>query len=450
MKISQFFLLLVLMGCTSVKNIEKPEIKLPETWQSQSLAIDITKPQHWWQSCEDKTLHELIEVAIENNNNIQIAKERVVQARAHALGSTSKLIPSVNSVGKISRGNPGIVSQNKKQTIYQASFDASYEVDLFGVNTYSARADKFGVISAEENLNNYLLTLVGEVASQYVNLRYYQENLKILKKLEELRQRLLNLDHQSHNLAGIKTVLDENKSYADLMIINAQITDTESQIFSSYNAILTLLGKNPGEFKALLDYGQNMHLLKFSPSLEAPSAIIAERPDVKQAENNFYQKACIAKAARRAIFPNISISSMFGSQDSNLSKRSSVWQFNSSALMPLFNWGLLEAQIKSTKSEQNQALYTYKQTVIEALADVETKLHNNFKLHAKALSYLAIIKSKDSSLQIIRMKHKAGLASEYELLLSQLDLYSSKLTSLTTEKDYIQSQIALCKALGMN
>jgi multidrug efflux system outer membrane protein len=366
-----------------------------------------------------------------------------------SLASSSKLLPFISGSGSSSRGNPGLVSKNTKQTIYQANFDATYEVDLFGSNTYAAKADTVGILSSEAELQNVMITLIAEVANQYLNLRYNQESLRSLNKIASNQKAVLDINKNSFQAGLIDetVVLQSNEAYLATL---KQIHDVDVAVNAAYNTILTLLGKNPGDMKELLEEDAKLPSYNMKNILDSPAAVIARRPDVKIAEYKVYQTDLIAKSAFANIFPKISVSSFFGVQNSNALKSSSIWQVNANLLVPLLNWGQIDSQIKVTKSQNLQALYAYKQTVIEALADVESKIYENVKRQQNKDISRRALDSKRSILNLAELKYKSGLTSEVDKLNAEIEFYNQQLDYYNSQEAESVSAVSLCKALGIS
>jgi NodT family efflux transporter outer membrane factor (OMF) lipoprotein len=450
MKIRYLLPLILLTGCANNKGLTVPKVELPSSWSSvanKNLEAKNNK-QHWWQGFNDQTLNQLVKTAIADNQNLKIAKERLIASRAASLSSSSKLWPSVQGVASTSRGNPGLISKNTKQTIYQANFDASYEIDLFGGNTYLSKADKAKVVGAQAELDNCLISLIAELVNEYLNLRYYQESLNILQKIASSQQQILKIEENSNN-AGVtaKTVkMQSSINYSNAL---TKIHDTEAQINESYYKILILLGKNPGSLSELLDYAQEFPKYDVMPILDSPVDVIRRRPDIKIAESKFFQAAFIEKAATTGLFPKISISALFGLQDTNLLKRHSIWQINTNLIAPILNWGQINSFIKTAKSQKAQAAYEYKQAVTESLADVETKIYANLKQMDNKKIEQENLQQKNEILDLTYLKHKAGIVSDIDKLDAEQDFYQQQLQYLNALKNYGSSIVSVSKALGI-
>jgi outer membrane protein TolC len=209
-----------------------------------------------------------------------------------------------------------------------------------------------------------------------------------------------------------------------------------------------LIGKNPGEQSSLLAYSGEFPSLSAEQLIGAPSEVIANRPDVKAAEHSAFSTAYLEKSVQRSVFPKISVSAIFGLQNSNFYNQTGIWQANTNLLMPLLNWGAISAAIKTSKSKHRQALLMYKQSVIEALADVETKIHgkitskNNLVVQTEALSKARKI------LELAARAAKAGIISGSEHESARQIFCGQQQQLLLAKKADVLATVALAKALG--
>ena len=445
--IMRILLLVLLASCAGEKAINKPSAEFPEQWLNAQVHGKPEKEQKWWSNFNDPQLSELIETAIKDNHSLQIAKERVLQARAQSIASTSKFLPTVNGVASTSRGKPGVIAQNKKQTIYQANFDASYEIDLFGANAYAAKADRASILSAQGDLQNTLISLVAEVANAYTNLRYWQESQKILQQIADSQKKVCEIQANSYKV-GKSAKSEELESSARYAANLVDLASAKDMVNSAYLSLLTLLGKNPGEYPSLLAYSGQFPSLSAEQLIDAPIEVIANRPDVKAAEHSAFSTAYLEQSIRRSVFPKISVSAIFGLQNSNFYNQTGIWQANTNLLMPLLNWGAVSAAIKTAKSKHRQALLVYRQSVIEALADVETKIHSKLTSKNNLIVQTEAFGTAQKIFAIAAARHKAGIISDTDYQASLQSLCIQRQQLLLAAKSDTLAAVALTKALG--
>ena len=420
----------------------KDDSILPESWlysAKQTLATA--------QQLEDRNLTMLIELAKTSNSKLKIAKERLLQARSNYRAATGALLPTINAVASKSQGRPGVVTQNRHQNIYQANFDATYEIDLFGRNTLAAKADKALILSADQQLQNVMISLIAQLQLTYLDLRYKQQQLALYSKMAAIEQQSAQIKLQAAKVGLLEL---ERFDYSQMALIATRqiLQRLEADIASSYLDILTLVGQSPGQLLELL---QSDVIPSFNSQIafDAPSIVIKNRPDVKEAEYKLLSSNLSNKAISRSIFPTMSISAMFGLQNTNLVKKATIWDMGINIAMPILNWRQINGDIENAKSEARLALINYKQIILEALADVELKIaqlnaaQNNFASNGAALA----IQQKIT--QLMRLKKSAGRISQLALLDSQKELLTKELELLESQNELAVSTIAFYKALGL-
>ncbi|RVC71871.1 RND transporter, partial [Mesorhizobium sp. M4A.F.Ca.ET.022.05.2.1] len=167
-----------LAGCVVGPDYQKPLLPMPAAWSSQKKASPAKPAQlsKWWQRLRDPELDALVEEAVAGNLDVATAKARIREARASYRQSAASLFPSVDSSGSATRNKSAVTTSGSDSVYseYQSGFDASWELDLFGANRRSVEAARYGLDASEEELRSTLLTMIGDVASNYAQARGYQ------------------------------------------------------------------------------------------------------------------------------------------------------------------------------------------------------------------------------------------------------------------------------------
>ena len=439
------FLLLALSACVSDKNLKKPTVSVPQSWMEAKNRGQ--ESPYWWRGFSDEHLDQLVEMAIEQNNHLAIAKERILEARAKSIGSFSNLWPFVSLKLAALNGQLVLESNSQQQHMFQTTFDASYEFNLFGSNAYLAKADKISILGAQADMRNLQITLIAEVSSMYISLRYYQQYFKLLEKILQNQQKILELTEQSCQ-AGLTSPQDQIAITIDLHNTQILRQKIKALVNASYLSLLTLIGHNPGAQSYLLEAGHNLPAYNHDILLAKPSDVILNRADVKIAEFSLYKAQCIEQAALRSIFPSTSISAMFGKTSGSLQSGINIGQILNIAF-PILNWGRLNSAIKVAKSRNKQALLAYKQSVIDALADVQSKIYN-YQAHQNNTNFAKVqMDEKQEFLRMQSFKKDAGIISQVQLLKDDIDFCNQQIAFFSALNDYNQAVIALAKALGI-
>ncbi|WP_287096212.1 TolC family protein, partial [Mesorhizobium sp.] len=178
----------LLAGCVVGPDYQTPILPVPANWSGQNPAKVIRPAQlsKWWRRLRDPELNTLVEQAVAGNLDVATAKARIREARASYRQSVGTLFPSADGSGSATRNKTAATTSggtaSDAYSQYQAGFDASWELDLFGANRRSVEAARYGLDASEEELRSTLLTLVGDVASSYAQARGYQARIQLARR----------------------------------------------------------------------------------------------------------------------------------------------------------------------------------------------------------------------------------------------------------------------------
>lgn len=451
MKIIYLIIIAILVSCTPKQN-NMLIIDLPQKWQNARLTYhqEHQKKQHWWQNFNDYNLDELINVALKNNYDLKIAKEKIIQARSQEIISTASLLPKFNAKHSAQVGYPGVIGQNHRQAIYQNQLDASYEVDIFGKNYTNKKAAKKATLAASADFAAIQLSLIAEVASQYVNFRFLQESEAVLADVQKLYQKNLSLTLGAYK-AGILDKTSLLSAQNNLHQAKYDFNQNHHHLGASYLNILALIAQKPSNssFSYLLENDSNQlnYTGNYLPDL--PASVIAHRPDVIAAEQRFLQASNLEKSAIKNLFPLISVSALLGRQSSNLLPSSSIWQVSTISTLPILNWLEINGQIKQAKSLKMQNLHLYQQSVNNAIVDVEDKLQGYYMAEDNKTISSEKFSAQQSILAQTYNMHQAGLISKLDAIKEEIILQQTKLALINARKNLNQNAIALAKALAL-
>ena len=457
MKIVYLIIIAILASCTPKQN-NMLITDLPQKWQNARLTHhqEHQKKQHWWQNFNDSNLDELINVVLKNNYDLKIAKEKIIQARSQEIISTSFLLPKfnathsskVNHLGGI--GQIGAIGQNQRLSIYQSQLDASYEIDVFGKNYTNKKAANKATLAASADFAAIQLSLIAQVASQYVNFRFLQESEAVLAEIQKLYQKNLSLTLSSYK-AGILDKTTLLSAQNNLHQAKYDFNQNHHHLGASYLNILALIAQKPSNssFSYLLESYSNQlnYTGNYLPAL--PASVIAHRPDVIAAEQRFLQAANLEKNAITNLFPLISISALLGRQNNNILPSSSIWQVNAITMVPILNWLEIDGQIKQAKSLKMQNLHLYQQSVNNAILDVEDKLQGYYLAEDNKTISSEKFSAQQSILAQTYNMHQAGLISKLDEIKAEIILQQTKLELINARKNLNQNAIALAKALAL-
>lgn len=447
-------LVLLASACTVGNDYAQPGWTFAGAWQSKaagaSSSVDVVEGDQlsrWWKAFHDPKLDELIEQASNNNRDLKIAMARVSEARAFRIIASAPLYPTLNAGARASRGNQINMMNNRPLDLFQAAFDASWEVDLFGGTRRREEAATQNQAAREAEQEGVLLSLRAEVARNYIELRTLQAQQKIsedtIRSLEEIWKFSGSLE-----TAGLARGLDVAQAEAEYHATASRLPQIAAAIMAIRNQLAVLLGVQPHELEPLLPQQAESPVPVADTSfvMETPAAVIARRPDVAQAEHQLASATALSAAAIADRYPKINLGTLFGWRDT--SKAGPAWSLGGSLVQPLFNAGSLGAGVDAADARQEQALNAYEQQVLQALADVETALSNYLHEEVRHNALVASVKAAKRSLTLAKGSYREGLTAFIDVLNAQRTLYTAQSSVAESAGKLGSYRIALMKAIG--
>jgi multidrug efflux system outer membrane protein len=453
------FLLLVPLaaGCTLGPDYQRPEVPVPADWRSvgadeqRSLA---NTP--WWELFQDPELVRLIEVALVENKDLQIAVERIEEARAFYGFQRADLFPKVDlqaSAGRLRTSEVGIPAlpsgTDNEDALYGVAGTVFWELDFFGRIRRATEAELALVYATEEARRAVVLALVADVARAYVELRELDRSLEISRRTLESRVAYVALARDRFE-GGLTSELDLRQAEAEQHRTASFVHDFEALVTQKENELSALLGRNPGEIAR----GQALNELLLPPEVPPglPSDLLERRPDVRAAEETLASASARIGEAKALLYPNISLTGAFGWEstelDDLLDSPAQAWSIGANLLQPIFNSGQNRRRVEVAESQQRQALYAYERSLLLAFREVEDALAALRQAGLRRGSEGARVVAERQVLELAEIRYRGGVADYLEVLDAQRSLFDSELSETGAQKDQLVALIQLYKALG--
>lgn len=458
MKKLALFLSYLLTACSVGPNYKTPEISLPAHWLSASEdeAAPNAAELAYWQKFHDPVLDQLITRAMENNFDLQIAQRRIDAARAQLEEATAALLPrgglSATAERQANRvAFPGPFTFNKPFNTYQAGFDASWELDLFGRAHRELEARAATLQASEASAGDMRVSLLAEIARTYINIRAAQAQLSLARATQSTYEKNLSIAAQRFK-AGEIPGLEVTQAQALLDQAQTQIPYNENLVSSAELSMDVLLGEHPGVTHQLTAVIKPIPLPPAEIVLQAPSRAIADRPDLRISERQLAAATARQGESLAAFFPDLSLSGFLGllnTEAGNLVQSNSrSWSGRGNVLLPIFNYGTLSAQLHSANATQAEALATYRKALIAALSDVERTVSAYQHQQEYRTALQKTVAQNEKAATVVRQRYKAGLSSYLEVLDAERTLYASQTQSTQADALYAQNVVAVYKSLG--
>jgi len=451
----------LLAGCVVGPDYRPPKTAAPPQWVSPGAGGETNPPAAdaaWWKSFHDAELDSLIVRAAQSNLTARAALARVREARAAARVVSAALSPSLDAAGSYARQRysangfpPFPPSVPLDADVYQAGFDAAWELDIFGGTRRAAQAARAEVVAAEFGRRNLLLTIFAEVARQYVAARAFQQRLAVAQATIRAEEAILALTRDRFE-KGLTSELDVQESDALLATTRSQTPVFENGFRDAVYQLALLLGQPPG---ALLDELTNAAPIPAAPPsvpVGLPSDLLRRRPDVREAERRLAAATARVGAAASDLYPKFSLTGDVGLQSISagdwFTAGSRYWTAGPTVQWRIFDAGLIRANVRVQNARVDQALAAYEQSMLAAFADVETALTSSAKEQTRRQSLARAAQANQQAVDLAGDLYRHGLADFLRVLDSQRSLYQSQDALIESDRAVSSDLIALYKALG--
>ena len=430
---------------------------------------------NWWKSFNDPQLDSLIDRAIGGNLSLQQSVLRIAGAREQLSQARGGWFPAVNAKAGMTRQQLGVKGElesngvydrlgdvdpqvrsaldglSRPVNIYQGSFDAAWELDMWG--KVRRQVEMAGAQQQEliENRNDALVSLEAEVARVYLQLRGAQAVSQTLQTQIDVAAQTLELT-QSQQRNGLAPQLDVENARAQLSSLRAQLPQYQAQAQQAMNGLAVLIGKPPGALDAELSASKAMPKLPAAVPVGVPSELARRRPDIRQAEASLHAATANIGVSVAQLFPSVSLTGELGVRNTHANYldnwSSHFYSFGPSVSIPIFQGGRLVSSVKLARAQQASAALGYRQTVLTALQDVENALVSYRTDQQQVAGLDETVDALQNAFDLANDSYRQGISSFIEVLDAQRQLAQAKQQA---EQARVQSSVdlvALYKALG--
>jgi multidrug efflux system outer membrane protein len=452
----------LLGGCAVGPNYHRPAYPVPDSFRGQGPGIP-TPPAEasfgdlkWFEVFKDEKLQELIKIALQENYDVQIAAQRVLQAREQVTIQRSYLFPTVNAGGQMTsirtseRGILSFLVPRIERLVGQIYGDLSWELDFFGRIRRATEAARAEFFSSEENRKFVIQTLVTDLARAYIELRALDDQLEISNHTVKVREESLRLMTERYDTgydSRTPVVMAANLVHG----ARAVVPDLQRAIEQKENLISILLGRNPGPIsrgKSLLEQDLRVTV---PPGLT--SALLERRPDIRAAEQSLVAANARIGEAKAMLFPNIRITGAAGWESAALrtlfTGPASFWDLAVPGItQPIFNAGRLRAGVRSAEAQTQEALLNYKKSIQQAFQEVSDSLVGVRMLKEVAIESGKQVDALREEKDLANERFYGGVTTYLEVLDSDRQLFDSELKLTQDRANALLAVIAVYRALG--
>jgi NodT family efflux transporter outer membrane factor (OMF) lipoprotein len=453
---------LLAAGCRVGPNYQPQSPGVPHTWASPTSApssqpasapapgADLAR---WWKEFHDPALTSLVERAAVSNLDYRTALSVIRQARATRGVVFAALWPTADALASYSRRFPGggALAAPSAGNLYQVGLDAAWELDVFGGVQRGVESADASILAAVENSRNVRVSLVAEVALNYVSLRGTQERIAIAKKNLKAQKNTAELTRRKleHGLVG---ALDVANADAQVATTASLIPVLESQERQTIYSLSVLLGMPPGALVEELTPPTPTPTAPPDVPVGLPSDLLRRRPDIRNAEAQIHAATAQIGVATADLFPKFNITGAFSFQSTDLKSLanwgSRNWSFGPSVDWQIFNAGRVFSNIEVQNALTEQATLAYMKVVLTALQDVENAMvaYTFEREHYKALSEAVAANRK--AVAYATELYADGLTDFLSVLDAQRSLFASEDALSVSNTSLSTDLVAIYKALG--
>ncbi|WP_291374239.1 efflux transporter outer membrane subunit [Acinetobacter sp. UBA6720] len=451
---------LCFLGMTGCMNLNpeysQPTSPVATSFNNQAVGGSSSQPVadiQWRTIFLDTRLQKVIAMSLDNNRDLRMAMLNIDKARAQYRIQKADLYPSVSasvsqsaSKAQSSSGQ----SQISRSSEFSVGF-TSWELDLFGrirsLNTESLES----YFATAETQRSSRMSLVAEVASDWLTIAAYQQQLRIAESTLASQEKTLKLTYAKYK-EGISSALDYEEIKTSVDSAKADIASYKKALAQAQNALNLIVGTAvPAEFLPSNDIDlQSIRLAPIAENLS--SSMLQNHPDVLYVEHLLKGANADIGAARAAFFPTISLTTTAGRSSSDLEKLFSAgtgtWSFIPTISVPIFQGGELKASLDSAKIQKNIYIAQYEKAIQTAFSDVADALAVRQNIEAQLDAQKDLVRSSERSYRLSTARYKEGLDSYLTALTAQRTYYSAQQELVTLVLEEATNRVTLYKVLG--
>jgi outer membrane protein, multidrug efflux system len=462
-------------ACAVGPSYHRPDLGAPDAWRLPSATADSLRPFYdslrasgestlpqptvspdsvanldWFDLLRDPELRKLVETALQQNRDVRVALASIDEFRAQYGVTRGALFPhlSVNGEGGTEKSVFGSLGAFKFDVV-TATADLQWELDFWGRLRRATEAARADLLAREESQRAVVLTLVSDVATAYLELRELDLDLEISKRTLASNEETLRLARRRFD-QGLISELDVRQFESEVANPAAKVADFERQIAQKENQLSVLVGRNPGAIPRGSELTGTLAPLAIPAGL--PASLIDRRPDVRQAEQQLHSAMARIGAAQGALLPTITLTGEYGTQSqdfSNLFKSSTeIYQLFGGVSIPIFTGGQVGKQVDVARARAAQARYSYEQTVLLALEEVNDALVGVRATRDVTAAQERQADALRSAFRLADRRYQNGISSYLEVLDAQRNLFTAELALAQARRLQLAAAVELYKALG--
>jgi NodT family efflux transporter outer membrane factor (OMF) lipoprotein len=449
----------VLAGCTTVgPNYIEPQAAPPAAWQrldtttNTSTAARSGDLASWWTALGDPALSDLVGRALAANTDLRSAQAKLREARARRDLARANLAPTITGSAGASRSRGSEEAGSGRTTeLYQAGLDASWEADLFGARRRGIEAAQADLEAIAADLQSTQVSLVAEVALNYIDARAYQTRLEVARRNLDAQAEISQLTDWRAQ-AGLVSALEAEQVRATLEQTRAQVPALESLLAQTQDRIAVLLGTSTGALPGALMQPAAIPAAPASVAVGIPADVLRQRPDLQAAERHLAAETARIGQTAAQRYPDLTLSGSIGLEALTLGGLGSTTALAHTIAAAvsgvLFDGGRIARQVEAQEAVRDQAAAAYEKAVLTALQDVETALAAVQQTRARQRILGDAVAAARNAALYATQRYRSGIVDFQAVLDTQRTVLSVEDALAASQADAAAAVVRLYKALG--
>ena len=450
---------LALAACAVGPDYQPPTLSIPPAWQGSGPAeapaiVSSESLAQWWRQLGDRDLDRLIDQALSGNLDLKLSQVRLRQARARRSQAASDYFPTLSASTGITRSESaaaqGFGVRQTAATVYDAGFDATWEIDIFGGTRRAVEAADADLDAGRADVGSIRVTLVAEVAQNYVDLRSYQRRLAIARDNLTTQTETLQIIEWRRQ-AGLANTAEVEQARTTREQTRARIPDLEVARADAEHRLAVLLGANPGALRTQLSESRPLPDVPARVASGVPADVLRQRPDLIAAERRLAAETARVGEKLAQRFPGLSLNGSFGWQPyaiGAIEPASLISSIGGTLAATVFDGGRRRSAVEIQSAVQEQALLSYESSVLTALEDVENGLVAHAWARQRIDACRAAADAARTAAQLALRYYETGLADFQKVLDTERTQLTAEENLAVAEAAQLTSLIKIYKALG--
>jgi NodT family efflux transporter outer membrane factor (OMF) lipoprotein len=467
---------LVLASCSVGPSYRTPTPDVPDRFVASSQAAPghtsgaavspaVGDLANWWKSLNDPELDSLVDRAVKNNLDIEVALVRLQQARTYEAEVVGHALPEVDASAAEGRGTgtdltrgratQPLVSADNDNGVHintLAGFDAVWELDIFGGYRRAFQAARFSAQAAAQARYGVITAVISDVVRGYIDLRGAQLQLGILNQARDVLRQSLSIVGQRYE-RGITNELDVELATRELDSFMAQIAPAEAEVKASQYTLAVLLGVYPESMVDELAAPGMIPSMPGSVAAGAPLDLLKRRPDIQQAERELAANTARIGVATAQLFPQVALVGSLGAQQGQIPGSTEqvgkhLWSFGPGAIWPVLDFGAIDAQVDIAGLEARASLAIYRERILAAVREVDGAIDSFSALQSRVRNLHEALAAGQRAVDLATARYNRGLTDYLNVVDAERQFYAIEQEDVSAQTSAGEQFVLLYRALG--